>query len=96
MFRSSSTPAAVSGGRRRARLRRPRPDRGIAVPAELSVAGFDDIPAAAHATPALTTVRRPHARKGAEAVRLLLDHDAGPSLLLPTELVIRASTAPAP
>jgi DNA-binding LacI/PurR family transcriptional regulator len=71
-------------------------ERGIAVPAELSVAGFDDIPAAALNTPALTTVRQPHARKGGEAVRLLLDPGAEPSVLLPTELVIRASTAPAP
>jgi DNA-binding LacI/PurR family transcriptional regulator len=71
-------------------------ERGIGVPAELSVAGFDDIPAAALATPALTTVRQPHALKGTEAVRLLLGPAAGPSVLLPTELVIRASTAPAP
>jgi DNA-binding LacI/PurR family transcriptional regulator len=71
-------------------------ERDIAVPSDLSVVGFDDIPAAALATPALTTVRQPHARKGAEAVRLLLDPDAGPSVLLPTELVLRASTAPAP
>ncbi|MDA0166949.1 LacI family DNA-binding transcriptional regulator [Solirubrobacter ginsenosidimutans] len=68
-------------------------ERGIAVPAELSVAGFDDIPAA---SPGLTTVRQPHARKGSEAVRLLLDPGAEASVLLPTELVIRASTAPAP
>jgi DNA-binding LacI/PurR family transcriptional regulator len=70
-------------------------ERGIAVPGELSVAGFDDI-AAAGSTPALTTVRQPHARKGSEAVRLLLDPGAEASVLLPTELVIRASTAPPP
>ena len=68
-------------------------ERGITVPGELSVAGFDDIPAA---SPSLTTIRQPHARKGSEAVRLLLDPGAEASVLLPTELVIRASTAPAP
>jgi DNA-binding LacI/PurR family transcriptional regulator len=71
-------------------------ERGIAVPAELSVAGFDDVPGAALSTPSLTTVRQPHARKGAEAVRLLLDDGAPQSVHLPTELVVRASTAPAP
>ncbi len=71
-------------------------ERGIAVPAELSVAGFDDVPEAALATPPLTTVRQPHNRKGSEAVRLLLEAPASGSVVLPTELVVRASTAPAP
>ena len=46
--------------------------RGIAVPRELSVTGFD-IPEAAARDPVLTTVRQPHAGKGAAAVRPLLD-----------------------
>jgi DNA-binding LacI/PurR family transcriptional regulator len=71
-------------------------ERGIAVPAELSVAGFDDVPEAALAAPPLTTVRQPHNRKGSEAVRLLLEAPASGSVVLPTELVVRASTAPAP
>jgi DNA-binding LacI/PurR family transcriptional regulator len=71
-------------------------DRGIAVPHDLSVAGFDDIPEAATATPALTTIRQPHDRKGSEAVRLLLEGEQSGSVVLPTELVVRASTAPAP
>jgi DNA-binding LacI/PurR family transcriptional regulator len=70
-------------------------ERGIAVPRELSVAGFDDVPEAAAATPPLTTIRQPHQTKGSEAVRLLVDADSK-SVLLPTELVVRASTAPAP
>jgi DNA-binding LacI/PurR family transcriptional regulator len=69
-------------------------DRGIDVPRDLSVTGFDDIPEAALSTPKLTTVRQPHDRKGAEAVRLLLEGDPDESVLLPTELVVRASTAP--
>jgi DNA-binding LacI/PurR family transcriptional regulator len=70
-------------------------ERGIGVPGELSVTGFDDVPEAARAVPPLTTVRQPHDRKGSEAVRLLLAPDSG-SVVLPTELVVRASTAPAP
>jgi DNA-binding LacI/PurR family transcriptional regulator len=69
-------------------------ERGIDVPAELSVAGFDDVPEAALSIPSLTTVRQPHLRKGADAVRLLLDGRAPQSVHLPTELVLRASTAP--
>jgi DNA-binding LacI/PurR family transcriptional regulator len=71
-------------------------ERGLAVPDRLSVAGFDDVPEAALVTPALTTVRQPHLRKGSEAVRLLLDEGGPPSVELPVELVVRASTAPAP
>ena len=71
-------------------------ERGIAVPGALSVAGFDDVPDAALAEPALTTVSQPHRLKGAEAVRLLLDPDAPPTVELPVELVVRASTAPTP
>jgi DNA-binding LacI/PurR family transcriptional regulator len=71
-------------------------ERGIAVPGELSVGGFDDVPEAALATPALTTVHQPHRLKGAEAVRVLLDGDAPSTVELPVELVVRASTAPNP
>jgi DNA-binding LacI/PurR family transcriptional regulator len=72
-------------------------ERGVPVPAELSVAGFDDIAAAATSTPALTTVRQPLAEKGAAAVRLLLENPEPPhTVVLPTELVVRSSTGPAP
>ena len=71
-------------------------ERGLSVPGELSVAGFDDVPEAAAATPPLTTIRQPHQRKGSEAVRLLLEGPDAQSVLLPIELVVRASTAPAP
>ena len=83
---------------------------GVAVPAELSVVGFDDIPGAATSRPSLTTVRQPLRLKGYAAARYLLDApgtpppDAGPEALtadgddisLPVELVIRRSTAGAP
>ena len=72
-------------------------ERGIDVPRELSVVGFDDVPQAATATPALTTVSQPHAEKGRAAVRLLVaGADPEQSVLLPCHLVVRASTGPAP
>jgi DNA-binding LacI/PurR family transcriptional regulator len=71
-------------------------ERGISVPDHLSITGYDDIPEAALVSPALTTVRQPHERKGSEAVRLLLEPDPPPAVELPTELIVRASTGPSP
>ncbi len=72
-------------------------ERGIDVPGELSVVGFDDTPAARQARPALTTVWQPHQEKGETAARLLLDGaDPDHDQTMPTELVVRASSAPAP
>ncbi len=71
-------------------------DLGRSVPDDLAVVGFDDVPAAESA--GLTTVRQPHADKGRTAVTALLDDDAQTSakgLVLPTELVVRTTTAPA-
>jgi DNA-binding LacI/PurR family transcriptional regulator len=75
---------------------------GVLVPAELSVVGFDDSPAAALAIPALTTVAQPHEEKGRLAATWLIGaiERGSPSpgrrrrALLPTELVVRDSTAP--
>jgi len=64
------------------------------VPAELSVVGYDDIPAAAAA--GLTTVRQPLVEKGRTAGRMLLEAlDGGTpaDVALPTDLVVRGSTA---
>jgi DNA-binding LacI/PurR family transcriptional regulator len=72
-------------------------DRGIPVPRELSVVGFDDSPAAGQARPPLTTIWQPHQEKGAAAARMLLEPgESDVELTLPTELVVRASSAPAP
>lgn len=72
--------------------------RGISVPAELSVVGFDDNPLAARVTPALTTVRQDTSGKGVAAASALLSllEGAQPPVeqILPTELVIRSSTGP--
>jgi DNA-binding LacI/PurR family transcriptional regulator len=67
-------------------------ERGIRVPQDLSIVGFDDIPEATSA--ALTTIYQPHAAKGEEAVRLLTD--GGDDVVLPTDLVVRASSGPVP
>jgi DNA-binding LacI/PurR family transcriptional regulator len=76
---------------------------GVAVPADLSIVGFDDSPAAAMATPPLTTVAQPHEEKGRLAAEWLIEvvESGGDSLstrraILPTELVVRASTGPPP
>jgi DNA-binding LacI/PurR family transcriptional regulator len=70
---------------------------GIGVPDELSVVGFDDIPDAAFAVPPLTTVRQPLMEKGTAAAQLILERPQEPrEVLLPVELVVRASTGPAP
>jgi DNA-binding LacI/PurR family transcriptional regulator len=71
---------------------------GLDVPGDLSVAGFDD--AATAAGLGLSTVRQPTREKGRTAARALLDRiagrpDPGPRVL-PTELVVRRSTGPAP
>ena len=69
---------------------------GLAIPGDLSVAGFDDIPMATIATPHLTTVRQPGREKGAAAAFLvieLLDGRAAPHGCLETSLMVRVSTA---
>jgi DNA-binding LacI/PurR family transcriptional regulator len=73
-------------------------DRRLAVPGDLSVVGFDDIPAAASARPALTSVRQPLRDKGRVAANLLSmagRGSLGERRLLSTDLVVRASTGPA-
>ena len=72
--------------------------RGLAVPSDLTITGFDDIPAAARSDPALTTIRQPFAVKGKHAARFLLDGWSGqpPRLQLPTELIWRESAGPVP
>ncbi|MBE1878757.1 LacI family DNA-binding transcriptional regulator [Myceligenerans pegani] len=73
--------------------------RGVDVPGEMSVVGYDDVPLATLVTPALTTVRVPLDRLGRRAVDLLLARLSGTaatSAQLPVELVIRGSAGPAP
>jgi LacI family transcriptional regulator len=70
---------------------------GISVPSELSVAGFDDIPAAARTSPPLSTVKVPLRSLGAAGFRLaekILDGRRPHRQLMPFEVVLRGSTAP--
>ena len=68
-------------------------ERRLAVPAEVSVCGFDDIDDAAAA--GLTTVRQPIRERGRQVGRLLVDPAATPrQVLLPVELVVRGTTGP--
>jgi len=81
-------------------------ERGIAIPSQLSVVGFDDNPLATRMRPQLTTVRQDVAAKGRAAAAALAaaiqrTRDGGSPArarhqVLPTELVVRASTAPPP
>ena len=77
--------------------------RGLSVPGDLSIVGFDDNPLAQRMQPSLTTVRQDVAAKGraaATALRAAIDRARTGNatrvrhVLLPTELVIRKSTAP--
>jgi DNA-binding LacI/PurR family transcriptional regulator len=71
-------------------------EAGLAVPGDLSVVGFDDVPAAAWAQPALTTIRQPLLEKGELAGRLLIGEAADREIILPVELVVRGSSGPPP
>lgn len=73
---------------------------GRSVPGDVSVIGFDDIALSRFALPALTTVRQDFQKMGSELVRLVLDQVLARSsegtehVVVPTELIIRDSTAP--
>lgn len=75
-------------------------ERGIAVPARLSVVGFDDVPEAPYFDPPLTTLRQEFGSIGRQAMALLLARIAGAddleSVFLPLEFIVRESTGPAP
>jgi LacI family transcriptional regulator len=72
---------------------------GLKVPQDVALVGFDDTPIASVIEPALTTVRQPIERMGSTAAELLLNLLKDPArgespahrIILPTELVIRAS-----
>ncbi|GGQ03768.1 transcriptional regulator [Streptomyces griseomycini] len=73
-------------------------ERGLRVPDDMSVVGFDDLPESRWPTPPLTTVRQPLSEMAATALRLLLrmmdgHHPESTRTELSTRLVERASTA---
>ena len=74
-------------------------ERGLRIPGDLSVVGFDDLPFARVFEPPLTTVRIDPEALGAGAFEVLLDlmeGRAAEARVLPVELVVRGSTAAAP
>jgi DNA-binding LacI/PurR family transcriptional regulator len=79
-------------------------EAGRSVPADVSVVGFDDVPEAEFFRPPLTTVSQEFSEAGRRAVQLLLDlirpEDAAgatsPQPLVPTHLLVRRSSGPAP
>lgn len=76
---------------------------GLSVPADVSIVGFDDSPLARQLDPDLTTVRQDVTAKGRAAAAALIQQIAPVAktrtkkrVSLPTELVVRGSTGPAP
>lgn len=76
-------------------------EHGLRCPDDISVTGFNDVPFMDKLVPPLTTVRLPLADLGATAARAMLDWISTPDrrttaqALLPVELIVRATTAPA-
>ena len=70
---------------------------GLEVPRDLSVVGFDNVPESVLSRPALTTVAQPIQEMGYQALTMLLalpGREVEEHVVLPTELVLRGSTAP--
>ena len=74
--------------------------RGVDVPAQMSVVGFDDTPESSFFRPALTTVRFEFAQQGRMAIDQLIATIDGTepqnSVAMPPTLIVRASSAPPP
>lgn len=73
--------------------------RGLAVPNDVSVIGFDDIPLASEVVPPLTTIQVPKELMGILAADILFQHIGGQKhsirkILLPPKTIVRGSTAP--
>jgi len=67
-------------------------ERGLRIPEDIALVGFDDIDSAAWASPPLTTIAVDKQQLGREAVRLLLEGTLEDNQLLPVSLVMRGST----
>ncbi|TPN80819.1 substrate-binding domain-containing protein [Mesorhizobium sp. CU2] len=71
--------------------------RGLKVPQDVSIVGFDGVPDSALCDPPLTTIAQPIAEIGRKAARMILDYDGTVRReTMSVELVVRASTGPAP
>jgi DNA-binding LacI/PurR family transcriptional regulator len=75
-------------------------DAGLAVPNDISVVGYDDTISSSYLNPPLTTVKFPVAEMGCRAGQVILELAQKKSgllartIMLPVELIVRASTAP--
>ena len=75
-------------------------EQGRRVPQDVSVVGFDGLAVGEYSFPPLTTVRQDFKRHGREMVGLVLEQaasgelDHSRSIIIPTELIVRGSTAP--
>lgn len=74
-------------------------DKGLSVPADISVMGYDDIELAQYVTPALTTIRQNTELLGTRAAEILLasidgSQEEKEALIIPVEVVVRESCAP--
>ncbi|GGP24451.1 LacI family DNA-binding transcriptional regulator [Silvimonas amylolytica] len=68
-------------------------EAGLRIPQDIAFVGFDDLGAAAHVKPPLTTLAVDKTSLGYEAVSLLLDQQADVQRLLPVKLIVRESSA---
>ncbi|WP_127473164.1 LacI family DNA-binding transcriptional regulator [Microbacterium sulfonylureivorans] len=73
-------------------------ERGLRVPDDISVVGFDDLPDARHFLPPLTTVRQDFAALGALALQIIISAIEGDDIaehdIIEPRLIVRSSTAP--
>lgn len=74
-------------------------ETGLRVPEDISIVGFDDIPFSNYTSPPLTTVHQPAFEKGVRAAELLINlletQEPQESVILPMQMAVRKSTAPA-
>jgi LacI family transcriptional regulator len=73
-------------------------ERGMRIPEDISIIGFDDIPQASLIRPSLTTIRQPLEQMGRIAAQMLFEILRNPDhkykrVELPTELIVRDSIA---
>jgi DNA-binding LacI/PurR family transcriptional regulator len=68
--------------------------RGLAVPADISIVGFDGVPEGAFSSPPLTTITQPIRAMGRRAVQMILNGGEPRREMLEVELTVRQSTAP--
>ncbi|HTI15402.1 MAG TPA: LacI family DNA-binding transcriptional regulator [Dictyobacter sp.] len=71
-------------------------ERGLTVPADVAIVGFDDLPQTSIIIPSLTTIRQPVVEMGMQATEMLIQqleqHDYQPTrIILPTMLIVRQS-----